>query len=191
VGDAHCLLDDIQHNMDGDDILSTEPGLALLSDEQEARFPPVTSQTPLATPTRLKSPHTPNVVPVVWPATPTTNISRGQDGTGVYLGGHYSYDDLVAFGGITEKFVEVQASDRIRHQHNADATQMERAQQLAATKNCGSYAGTHSCSKFSLSSILDASFLSRTLKLGVCLGASNDEITATILNIKKVIMREP
>jgi hypothetical protein len=32
---------------------------------------------------------------------------------------------------------------------------------------------------------LDASFLSRTSKLGVCLGASNDEIAAKILNIKK------
>jgi hypothetical protein len=115
-------------------------------------------------------------------------MSRGHDdarGTGVFLGGRYSYDDLVAFGGIPENSVEVRSSDRIRLQHNADATQLERAQQLAAAKNCGSYAGTHPRSKFSLSSISDASFLSRTSKLGVCLGASNDEIAATILNIKQ------
>jgi hypothetical protein len=115
-------------------------------------------------------------------------MSTGQDGTrgtGVFLGGRYSYDDLVAFGGIPENSVEVRASNRIRHQHNADATQMERAQQLAAAKNCGAYAGTHSRSKFSLSYISDTSFLSRTSKLGICLGASNDEIAATILNIKR------
>jgi hypothetical protein len=94
-------------------------------------------------------------------------------------------DDLVAFWWYSGEFCEVRASDQIRHQHNANATQIERAQQLAAAKNCGSYAGTHSRSKFPLSSILDASFLSRTSKLGVCLGASNDEIAATILNIKR------
>jgi hypothetical protein len=81
VGDAHCLSDDFQHDMDGDNIASSKPNPTLLSDEQEAHFPPVTSQTPPATPTRLKSPQTPNVVPAVWPATPTTNMSRGQDGT--------------------------------------------------------------------------------------------------------------
>jgi hypothetical protein len=169
VGDAHCLSDDFQHDMDGDNIASSEPDPALLSDEQEARFPPVTSQTPPATPTCLNSPQTPNVVPAVWPATPTTNMSRGQDGTrgtGVFLGGRYSYDDLVAFGGIPENSVEVRASDRIRHQHNADATQMERAQQLAAAKNCGAYAGTHSRSKFSLSSISDTSFYLELRNLG-------------------------
>jgi hypothetical protein len=47
-------------------------------------------------------------------------MSRGQEGTrgtGVFLGGRYSYDDLVAFGGIPENSVEVRSSDRIRHQH--------------------------------------------------------------------------
>jgi hypothetical protein len=45
----------------------------------------------------------------------------------VYLGGRYSYDDLVAFGGIPEASVDVRASEQIRQQHNADVTQMERA----------------------------------------------------------------
>jgi hypothetical protein len=77
VGDAHCLSNDLQHDLDGDIIASSKPDPALLSDEQEAHFPPVSSQTPPATPTRLKSPQTPNVIPAVWPATLTTNMSRG------------------------------------------------------------------------------------------------------------------
>jgi hypothetical protein len=59
-----------------------------------------------------------------------------------------SGDDLIAFGGISPMSEEVQTSERIRVQENADVTQMERTQHLTEKKNKGS-SGTTSKSKFS------------------------------------------
>ncbi|KAM0847605.1 hypothetical protein ACQ4PT_054888 [Festuca glaucescens] len=73
-------------------------------------------------------PHSPDV----------SNVSEGHHGTvgtGVFLGGRFSMKDVVKFGGIPPPSKDLQSSERISHQHNADATQMARAQQLAQAKN--------------------------------------------------------
>jgi hypothetical protein len=90
-----------------------------------------------------------------------TNVKAA--GTGVYLGGRYSKEDIVAFGGISDKEMGVQSSARIRSQPNADAPQMERAQLLTQAKNEVSRSGTYS--KFSLASLSNDTVVSRA-----CLG---------------------
>jgi hypothetical protein len=55
-------------------------------------------------------------------------------GTGVFLGGRHSIDEVVAFGGVSPPLVGARSSQRIMSQINADATQMERAQNLAKAK---------------------------------------------------------
>jgi hypothetical protein len=62
-------------------------------------------------------------------------------GTGVFLGGRLSVDEVVAYGGVSPPMVGSRSSKRILHQSNADATQMERAQQLAKAKEESLYSG--------------------------------------------------
>jgi hypothetical protein len=56
-------------------------------------------------------------------------------GTGVFLGGRYSMEEVINFGGISHTDSMVQSSERIREQSNADATQKERVVQLTEAKN--------------------------------------------------------
>jgi thymidylate synthase len=70
------------------------------------------------------------------------------------------------------------------HQSDADATQMERAQNLANAKNIPPYSGT-SHSKFSLISIPDEVFLKTANKLRVSMGASVSQISDSIKDIKE------
>jgi hypothetical protein len=63
------------------------------------------------------------------------------EGTLVFLGGRYSKDDLIAFGGISEAELMVRTSEQIRMQANADDTQLECAMQLSVAKNIGSFIG--------------------------------------------------
>jgi hypothetical protein len=92
----------------------------------------------------------------------------------------------VSFGGIPAAAADVRSSDWICCQSNADATQLERAQQLAQAKDAGSCSGTKLASKFSLASISDEGFLNRATMLGVSLGNSPSKVSATIANIKSV-----
>jgi hypothetical protein len=68
-------------------------------------------------------------------------------GTGAFLGGRYSEQALINFGGIPEVNSIVRSSKRIRSQFNADDTQMDRAMHRAELKNIGSYQGTDAHSK--------------------------------------------
>jgi hypothetical protein len=105
-------------------------------------------------------------------------------GTGAFLGGRYSMEDVVAFGGIQPKDAGVRSSERIRLQPNADASQMERAQILAQAKNACPFSGTSTHSKFSLVSLSNDTFISRAAKLGVSLGDSPSKVSKTIRSIK-------
>jgi hypothetical protein len=75
-------------------------------------------------------------------------MSVRKEGTRVYLGGRLSTDEVVKFGGIPAPSEDICSSERIRLQFNADATQMDRAQQLTKAKNTGSCSGTNSSSKY-------------------------------------------
>jgi hypothetical protein len=103
-------------------------------------------------------------------------------GTGAFLGGKYSVNDVIAFGGISE--VEARgfcSSNRIRDQPNADLTQMERAQQQASTRGPSSYSGTKNLPYFTFASFSDES---RANKFGVSLGVSNNEVIESITLLK-------
>ncbi|KAM0834650.1 hypothetical protein ACQ4PT_063452 [Festuca glaucescens] len=89
-------------------------------------------------------------------------ISRG--GTGVFLGGRLSVDEVVAFGGVSMPSREVRSSKSISQQPHADATQLERAQNLAKAKYAVLMPGTPKHSRFSLGSISDDDFLHRAKK---------------------------
>ncbi|KAM0863090.1 hypothetical protein ACQ4PT_044819 [Festuca glaucescens] len=68
----------------------------------------------------------------------TPVLSQGGDsklGTGVFLGGRCSVEDVVNFGGIPSPSLNACSSERIRNQGNADATQLERAKCLAKAKD--------------------------------------------------------
>jgi hypothetical protein len=96
----------------------------------------------------------------------------------------YSKEDLIAFGGISEAETMVRTREWIRMQANADDTQLERAMQLSAAKNTGSFTGTHEHSKYFLSSISNVDVLARADKLGVSLGGSPSNVMDTIDLIK-------
>jgi hypothetical protein len=117
---------------------------------------------------------------------PIEEVGGSKAGTGVYLGGRYSVDDIVAFGGISSPRLDARSSERIRLQENADDTQLERAQKLAKAKDIPSYSGTNMTSKFSLSSIPNDVFLQRAKILGVSLGASPSQAAKSIASIKEV-----
>jgi hypothetical protein len=109
---------------------------------------------------------------------------KDSKGTGAFLGGRYSREDLVSFGGISEAEPLVRTSERIRMQANADDTQLERAMHLSAAKNTGSFTGKSENSKFFLSSISNDDVLDRADKLGVSLGESPRTTLDTINLIK-------
>jgi hypothetical protein len=117
------------------------------------------------------------------------NLSQGlhgKVGTGVFLGGRCSMEDVVKFGGISPPSKDLRSSERIRVQHNADDSQMARAQQLAQAKNVAHFSGTPTVSKFSLCAISDDTIFQRAQKLGVSLGGTSSQVTNTIANIKQV-----
>jgi hypothetical protein len=75
-------------------------------------------------------------------------LDRGS-GTGVFLGGRYSKNDLISYGGITEESqLGVPSSNRIRAHPNADATQMEHVQQQVSTRDPSSLSGKKHLNKF-------------------------------------------
>jgi hypothetical protein len=113
----------------------------------------------------------------------TEHITRV--GTGVFLGGRLSVDKVVEFGGISPPLVGARSSQRIKHQTNADATQMERAHNLAMAKDSPYPSGNIKLSKYSLVSIPDDVFAHRANKMGVSLGGSPSQIHESIRKIKE------
>jgi hypothetical protein len=119
----------------------------------------------------------------------TPVLSQGGDskfGTGVFLGGRCSVEDVVNFGGIPSPSLNAHSSERIRKQGNADATQLERAKYLAKAKDAALSPGTNQPSRFSLSSLSDDTFLHRANKLGVSLGGNSAQVQMSIHTIKQV-----
>jgi hypothetical protein len=106
-------------------------------------------------------------------------------GTGIFLGGRYSTDDVIKFGGISEKSaVGVRSSDRIRAQPNADVSQLERAQERAQIRDYGISSGTKLISKFNLASLPNEIIVARASKLGVSLGVTPSQVDSSIDTIK-------
>jgi hypothetical protein len=74
-------------------------------------------------------------------------LRSSQLSIGVFLGGCYSQEGLIYFGGIPEVTVEMHSSERIRSQYNVDDTLLSRAMKLTEAKNIGSSPGTSNHSK--------------------------------------------
>jgi hypothetical protein len=92
-------------------------------------------------------------------------------------------EDVIAFGGISERIASpVRSSQRVRMQHNGDATQMERATQLAERRLHAITPDTKS--KLSFSKFLDHEIAARAITLGVSLGSNDSEIEHTITSLK-------
>jgi hypothetical protein len=104
-------------------------------------------------------------------------------GTGVFLGGRYSQEDVIAFGGVP--LGGIRSSERIKAQPNADATQLERAQKIAQNRD----AGTDFISRFSLTSIPNEVVVHRASKLGVCFGASPSQIETSVKILKDTALQ--
>jgi hypothetical protein len=97
---------------------------------------------------------------------------------------------VITFGGIQAPEVQgVRSSERIHAQPNADAIQLERAQQLAQSKDDISPAGNNFISKFSFNSFSYESVVSRASKLGVALGQSPSEVAASVQLLRDIDMQ--
>jgi hypothetical protein len=107
-------------------------------------------------------------------------------GTGVFLGGRYSEKEVISFGGISEDSQRgVRSSNRIRDQPNADATQMERAQQQASARDPSSFSGKKHLNKFTLASFSDDVVVRRAAALGVSLGRTNSQVLQSVQLLKE------
>jgi hypothetical protein len=108
-------------------------------------------------------------------------------GTGVFLGGRYSREEVIAFGGIPESAVlGVRTSERIKAQPNADATQLERAQSHAQARDDILYSGNKIPSQFTIAAIPNDVVVARASKLGISLGMSPSNVSESIHKIKDI-----
>jgi hypothetical protein len=107
-------------------------------------------------------------------------------GTGVFLGGRFSQEDIVTFGGISAEAQGARSSDRIRAQPNSDLTQLERAQALAQARNQLSPAGNAFVHKFSFHSMPTDLVVKTASKLGVSIGHSPSQINASVDLLKDI-----
>jgi hypothetical protein len=115
----------------------------------------------------------------------TDKESESARGTRVFLGGRYSREEVISFGGILESAVlGVRISERIKAQSNADATQLERAQQHAQARDDILYSGTKIPSQFTIAAIPNDVVAARASKLGISLGTSPSTVTESIRKIK-------
>jgi hypothetical protein len=94
-------------------------------------------------------------------------------------------EDVIAFRGISEKIASpVRSSQRVKMQHNGDATQMERATQLAECRIHAITPGTRSNLFFSKFS--DFEIETRATTLGVSLGLNASETKRSISALKQL-----
>ena len=106
-------------------------------------------------------------------------------GTGVFLGGRYSKQEVITFGGISESSATgIRSSARIRAQPNADAQVMEWAQHKAYARDPGYNSGNIISPKFTIASIPTEVVIARASKLGVSLGKSPEQINSSVEFIK-------
>jgi hypothetical protein len=95
------------------------------------------------------------------------------------------HDEVVAFGGISEKTTSsIRSSQRVRMQHNGDATQLERATLLAEKRLYHSPPGTNPKPKLSFSKLSDFEIAGRATTLGISLGSNESEISNSISLLK-------
>jgi hypothetical protein len=106
-------------------------------------------------------------------------------GTGVFLGGRYSQEQLQAFGGIpVEGVSDIRSSERIRAQPNASDTQLERAMKVAEKHDIGLFEGNNHASRYTIASFDNDLISKRAAMLGVSLGSTSAEVGALIKLIK-------
>jgi hypothetical protein len=115
-------------------------------------------------------------------ASPVLSSGRASNmkGTGVFLGGRYTMEEVINFGGISQADSLVRSSERIRKQANADDSQLDRAMKLAEAKNTGSSSGNLNNSKFFISSIPHERIIANVSRLGVSLGESDSDVSKTL-----------
>jgi hypothetical protein len=93
--------------------------------------------------------------------------------------------DVTSFGGIAPPALSIRASDRIRAQPNADATQMERVMQNISQRHDLTSSGNDN-HKSSLSSLSDEDILAKASRLGISLGKNRHEVLKAVQSIKEV-----
>jgi hypothetical protein len=94
-------------------------------------------------------------------------------------------EDVIAFGGIREEIASpIRSSQRVRMQPNGDATQMERATQLAEKRFHALTPGTKS--NLSFSKFPDHEIAARATTLGVSLGSNMSETEQSIVSLKQI-----
>jgi hypothetical protein len=97
----------------------------------------------------------------------------------------HTYEQIVAFGGIQEEAQrEVRSSGRLRAQHNADMTQMERATMIATKRAETPVIGMSTIKPTSITSFADDQIIEDARILGVSLGVSLSECTKSAKLIK-------
>jgi hypothetical protein len=93
--------------------------------------------------------------------------------------------DIIAFGGLSEAMTSpIRSSQRVKMQPNGDATQMERATQLAEKRFHATSPGTKP--KLSFSKFSDHEIAARANTLGVSLGSNASDIEQSIASLKQV-----
>jgi hypothetical protein len=106
-----------------------------------------------------------------------SSMHNDEIGTRVFLGGRYSEKEVISFGGISEGSQRgIRSSNQIRDQFNADATQMEHAQQKASARDPSSFSGKKHLNKFTLASFSDAVVVCIAAALGVSLGRTSSQV---------------
>jgi hypothetical protein len=94
---------------------------------------------------------------------------------------------VIKYGGISEHVAKnVRSSEHIRAQPDADATQMEHAQERAILRDFGNLKGTNLIPQFTLASIPNEVVVASASKLGVSLGKSPSQIESSIASIKNL-----
>jgi hypothetical protein len=123
------------------------------------------------------------------PTVVTRQFSGPPTATTVHLEGSAKKNSLVnevvAFGGIAAPSLPVHASDMIRAQPNADATQMERAMQNVNLRHDFSSPGNGKF-KHSFASLTTEDILSKASSIGISLGKNKKEALEAAVSIKEV-----
>ncbi|KAM0839562.1 hypothetical protein ACQ4PT_060232 [Festuca glaucescens] len=148
---------------------------------------PVLVSAPLATAT---APVTPGGSPVVSPSMPRGQplVSGGHGGmTPSPTGRRPSVAEVMAYGGITDpSLAGFRSSERVCAQANADASQLERAMQLAQRRDEPHLPGTILNAKHSILEFTDDEVVHRASRLGVSLGVSASEVAMSVSTIKNL-----
>ena len=90
-------------------------------------------------------------------------------------------EEMLAFGGMRE--TAVRSSPRLAEQPNAELSQLHCAMDLTSRKVYGSPPGIPIHDKLSLRSLSASEIKSRSVRLGISLGSSNEQVESSILTI--------